>query len=118
MLKRHIATVLAIAITMLTPQAGVNWFNDGLTIHKETYYNLNMDKVILTAKQKGIVANYWIREDGMKMYGDYIIVAANQKHHPYGSIVMTSRGAGIVLDTGSFAKKNPEQYDLAVNWRG
>jgi len=118
MLKRHIATVLAIAITILTPQAGVNWFHDGLTMHKETYYNLNMKRIVRTAEQRGIEGMYWEREDGMKMYGDYIIVAANHNYHPYGSLVVTSRGVGIVLDTGTFAKTNPEQYDLAVTWHG
>ena len=109
-------TILAIAITMLTPQAGVNWFNDGLTIHKESYYNLNMKRVVATAQSRGLVGAYWEREDGMKMFNNFIIVAANQQVHPYGSIVLTSRGPGIVLDTGSFAASNPEQYDLAVTW--
>ena len=115
-MKKHIATILAVALTILTPRAGVNWFNDGLTIHKETYYNLNMRKVVANAQSKGIPGVYWEREDGMKMYGVYIIVAANQTKHPYGSIVVTSRGLGIVLDTGDFAKSNSEQYDLATTW--
>lgn len=115
-MKKHIATILAVMITMLTPQEGVYWFNDGLTIHKESYYNLNMSKVIANAQSKGLVGVYWEREDGMKMFNDFIIVAANQNNHPYGSIVLTSRGPGIVLDTGTFAKSNPEQYDLAVTW--
>lgn len=110
------AIALATALTILTPQSGVNWFNDGVAIHKETYYNLNMNKIVATAQARGIPGFYWERPDGCKMYGDYIIVAANQNKHPYGSIVLTSRGSGIVLDTGGFAKKNPEQYDLAVNW--
>lgn len=113
--KQHILAI-TITLTMLTPQAGVNWFNDGLTIHKETYYNLSMKKVVANAASNGIPGFYWERGDGMKMYGVYIIVAANHNNHPYGSIVMTSRGPGIVLDTGTFAKNNPEQYDLAVTW--
>ena len=116
MFKKHIPTILAIALTILTPQAGVNWFNDGLTTHKETYYNLNMKKVIATAQANGVSGMYWERFDGMKMYGSHIIVAANQTKYPYGSVVSTSRGSGIVLDTGDFAKSNPEQYDLAVTW--
>lgn len=116
MLKKQIATLLILAITMLTPQAGVNWYNDGLTVHKETYYNLSMKRVVANAAKNGIEGTYWERFDGMKMYGAYIIVAANLKNHPYGSIVQTSRGTGIVLDTGGFAATNPEQYDLAVTW--
>lgn len=75
-----------------------------------------MKRVVATAQQRGIPGFYWERFDGMKMYGSYIIVAANQSRHPYGSIVSTSRGLGIVLDTGGFAKRNPEQYDLATTW--
>lgn len=111
-----ILTMLLLTITILTPRAGVNWFNDGLTTHKETYYNLNMKRVISNAASKGIPGFYWERQDGVKMYGYYAIVAANQTRHPYGSTVMTSLGPGIVLDTGSFAVSNPEQYDIAVNW--
>lgn len=115
-MKQHIAVMLAIAVTILTPRSGVNWFNDGLTVHKETYYNLSMNRVVANAHSKGLVGEYWEREDGMKMFGSYIIVATNQQKHPYGSLVSTSRGVGIVLDTGEFAKSNPEQYDLAVTW--
>lgn len=109
--------ILAVVTTILTPRGGVNWFDDGSGIkHKETYYNLPMKRVCAIAKDKGVQGFYWERNDGMKMYGAYIIVAANQKAHPYGSIVQTSRGKGIVLDTGAFAKTNSEQYDLAVTW--
>ena len=30
--------------------------------------------------------------------------------------VVSSLGKGIVLDTGDFAKNNPEQVDIATNW--
>ena len=50
------------------------------------------------------------------MYGHFVIVAANFKTHPYGSVVDTSLGQGIVLDTGDFAKKSPTTIDIAVNW--
>lgn len=115
-MKQHIAVMLAIAVTILTPRTGVNWFDDGLTVHKETYYNLSMNRVVANAHSKGLVGEYWEREDGMKMFGPCVIVAANQQKHPYGSHVFTSRGVGIVLDTGEFASSNPEQYDLAVTW--
>ena len=58
---------------------------------------------------------YWIREDGCKMLGDYIMVAASLDIRPYGTIVQTSRGLGIVADTGSFASSNQYQLDLAVS---
>lgn len=83
---------------------------------KETWYNLPMDGVISIARERGIEGEYHVREDGVKMYGDYIIIAADYDTHPYGSIVETSLGDGIVLDTGSFAAECPSQVDIAVEW--
>lgn len=96
----------------LTKKLGVNYF-DG---HKETYYNLPMKNIVSKAHDKGIEGNYWEREDGAKMLGDYIMVAADQSIHPYGSIVATSLGEGIVVDTGEFIKTNPQQIDIATTW--
>ena len=59
---------------------------------------------------------YWVRDDGVKMLGDYVMVAANLNLRPRGSLVETSLGTGIVCDTGGFAKKNPTQLDIAVTW--
>lgn len=98
---------------VLTPAAGVNYFNG---VQKETYYNLDMSGVVAIAQARGIEGEYSVREDGCKMYGDYIIIAANQTVHPYGSLVETSLGTGIVLDTGGFAFYNPEQVDIATAW--
>ena len=97
---------------VLTASKGVNYYGN----QKETYYNLNMDGVISIAQSQGIEGEYWIREDGCKMYGDYIIVAANLDTHPRGSLVETSLGTGIVLDTGSFAESNPHHIDIATDW--
>lgn len=96
----------------LTPEGGVYWFGD----QKETYYNLPMDVIVSIAESNGIEGEYWIRDDGCKMLGDYIILACNRSVHPYGSIVETSLGYGISLDTGGFAESNPYQVDIAVNW--
>lgn len=100
---------------VLTKSKGTVQF-DG---HKETYYNLNMSKVVSNAQKKIEGAKeweYWEREDGAKMLGDYIMVAADQKIHPYGSLVETSLGTGIVVDTGTFIQTNPQQIDIAVTW--
>lgn len=86
---------------------------------KETYYNLKMDGVINIMRRLGYSADkypYWIREDGCKMFGDYIMIAANLELRPRGSLVPTSLGMGIVCDTGAFAVKNRHQIDIAVNW--
>lgn len=75
----------------LTQSSGVNYYNG----NKETYYNLDMSGVIANAQAMGIQGNYWVRSDGVKMYGDYVIVAAQMNK---GSIIQTSLGTGIVLD--------------------
>ena len=97
---------------------------------KETYYNLNMNKIVNESQPGGWVYNdaaahgnegnlsnnIWVRDDGCKMMGDYIMVAANLDVHPRGSIVQTSLGPGVVVDTGDFAKTNPTQIDVATTW--
>ena len=83
---------------------------------KETYYNLNMSGVIQIMRSMGNKDKYWIRKDGVKMLGDYVIVAANLKAHPRGSYVDTSLGKAIVCDTGPFAKKSTTRLDIATNW--
>ena len=83
---------------------------------KETYYNLNMSGVVKIMRARGNKDPYWVRSDGVKMLGNYVMVAANLNIRPRGSIVPTSLGLGIVCDTGSFASKNPTQLDIAVAW--
>ena len=83
---------------------------------KETYYNLNMDGVVSIMRGIGNDDEYWVRDDGVKMLGDYIMVAANLNIRPRGSLIETSLGTGIVCDTGTFAKRNPTQLDIAVSW--
>lgn len=86
---------------------------------KETYYNLNMAKVINTMRKAGYSEEeypYWIREDGVKMLGDYVMVAADFNTRPRGTILESSLGYAIVCDTGSFVKTNPTQIDIAVSW--
>ena len=113
---------------VLTASKGVNQGPSG----KETYYNLDMSGIVNGLNRGGWIytqcvdqslidnildtSGYWIRDDGCKMFGDYIMVAANLSVHPRGSLVPTSLGMGIVVDTGGFAKNNPNQLDIAVNW--
>ena len=101
-----------IAVVMLTAGLGRIQYDN----HFETWYNLPMDRVLEKAAANGIEIDYWERADGMKMNGVNIIVAANYDIHPYGSYVETSRGRGIVLDTGDFAKKEPTTIDIATTW--
>ena len=83
---------------------------------KETYYNLNMSGVVNIMRNMGNSDKYWVRDDGVKMLGDYVMVAANLDKHPRGSIVDSSLGKAIVCDTGTFAYSNPNQLDVAVSW--
>lgn len=96
----------------LTRSKGTNQGPSG----KETYYNLPMGGVIRIMRGIGNNDQYWVREDGVKMLGKYVIIAANLNIRPRGSLVPTSLGMGIVCDTGGFARHNPTQIDIAVAW--
>ena len=100
----------------LTKTKGVNYGPSG----KETYYNLNMKEVVARMRRMGFSEEeypYWEREDGAKMLGPYVMVAANLNLRPRGSLVPCSLGMAIVCDTGGFARRNRTQLDIAVNWR-
>ena len=98
--------------TVLTPSRGTILGPSG----KETYYNLPMEGVVAIMRRMGNNDPYWVREDGVKMLGDYVMVAANLNIRPRGSLIPTSLGMGIVCDTGGFAVNNIYQLDIAVNW--
>lgn len=96
----------------LTARKGVNYGPSG----KETWYNLDMSGVIYLMNSLGYSSKdypYWVREDGCKMFGDYIMVAANLEYRPKGTILECSLGTAIVVDTGDL---EPHQLDIAVNW--
>lgn len=78
---------------------------------KETYYNLNMSNVVDSLKRQWIQGEYRVRKDGVKMYGKYVMVAANWYRR--GTIIPTSLGAGIVCDRGGMTWK---RIDIAVTW--
>lgn len=82
----------------------------------ETYYNLKMDRCIYYMNQLGYNYNVWTRDDGVKMFGDYVMVAANLDIRPKGSLVETSLGTGIVVDTGEFVNYDSTGIDIAVTW--
>lgn len=91
---------------VLTPSGGINWFNG----RKETYYNLNMSQVVANAHAMGIQGEYWVRGDGVKMLGNYIMAAASDL--PKGTIIETSLGTAIIVDAGCA----PGVTDIAVTW--
>ena len=73
-----------------------------------------MTNIVNKAHENGIEGSYWVSGDGLKMLGDYIMCAG----HPdrYGEIVETSRGLGVIVDTGDFIKDYPNAIDIAVSW--
>ena len=106
-LIRVLATLTAV---VLTAKAGTIQY-DG---HKETWYNLKMDRVVSRAQNMGIPADYWVREDGVKMFGPWVIVAADKSKTRYTRL-QTSLGEGIILDYHTAGDKN--LYDIATDWR-
>lgn len=96
----------------LTKRGGVNYGPTG----KETYYNLNMSGVVSIMRNMGYTEKeypYWVREDGCKMLGPFVIAAANLQHFPRGSIVESSLGWTLICDTGHLEWS---QLDIAVIW--
>lgn len=101
---------------VLTMAKGVNYNQQG---YKETWYNLDMSYIVVIMRDAGFSEEeypYWIREDGVKMLGPYVMVAADFSLHPRGSLVETSLGTGLVCDTGGFVQWNSYQLDIAVDW--
>lgn len=96
----------------LTEQRGVFQGPSG----RETYYNLPMGRVIQYMEALGYNYRYWIRDDGVKMYGEYVMCAADLSIRPKGTILETSLGKAIVCDTGGFTRTCPYGLDIATAW--
>lgn len=109
---KGIATQTLLALTVLTAVKGVNNFMG----HTESWYNLKMTKVVQRADEYyGLSNAYAIREDGVKTYNGFAICAGNFEVHPYGSVIDTSLGTGLILDhTGKGTDKT--LIDIATNW--
>lgn len=81
---------------------------------RETYYNLPMGTVVNNMRAMGYDEKQypvWVREDGVKMFGAYVMVAADTQKLPKGTIIDTSLGMGMVVD--HCAARN---IDIAVTW--
>ena len=99
----------------LTKSAGVFAGPSG----RETYYNLPMGRIINEMRAMGYDVEhfpYSVRPDGAKCLGPYVMCAANLSTRPKGTIIETSLGEAIVVDTGSFIYSNPDGIDLATDW--
>jgi len=100
---------------VLTKEIGGNMGPAG----RETYYNLPMQGCINKMRSLGYSEEdypYWVRDDGAKMFGRYVMIAANWKIRPLGTVLETSLGWAIVVDTGDFVADYPYGVDIAVDW--
>ena len=85
----------------------------------ETFYNLPMEGVVELMREMGYDEEsypYWVREDGAKMFGPYVMVAADLSMRPKGNVLECSLGTAMVCDTGLFVYDDPYQLDVAVTW--
>lgn len=97
---------------VLTKSKGVNYGPLG----RETYYNLPMQGVINIMRRNGYDAErfpYWVRDDGVRMLGDYIMLAGRVGQFERGTIVQCSLGEGIICDYGYLEWNG---VDVAVVW--
>ena len=102
---------------VLTARKGYNYGPSG----KETWYDLKMGGVVKIMRDLGYSEEeypYWVREDGCKMFGPYIMVAGDIKYtRNRGDIVETSLGTAMVCDHCAWAEwHNPTQLDIATDW--
>lgn len=100
--------------SVIDSSRGVNYGPHG----KETYYNLPMDGVVEIMRGLGYDDPYWVRPDGVKMFGNYVMIAADLSVYPRGSIVECSEGMAMVCDTGAFVltPEGKRWFDIAVDW--
>lgn len=83
----------------------------------ETYYNLPMSGCVKLMNHLGYYGTVWTRSDGAKMWDGYVMVAADLSTHPKGSLVETTLGTGIVVDTGDFVHNGSGvSLDIATAW--
>ena len=88
----------------------------------ETYYDLSMERVVETMKRLGYTEkngySMWVRADGVKMYGSYVMAAADLNKYPRGTIVECTFGPAIICDTGSFTTNGSGvTLDIATAWK-
>lgn len=99
----------------LTKQKGVHRGPSG----REKWYNLPMEGCVEIMRNLGYDEEkypYWVREDGVKMFGPYVMVAANTVIRPKGTILDTSLGESIVVDACGEALSETDLLDIAVVW--
>lgn len=99
----------------LTASGGVFYGPSG----KEKWYSLDMSLVVLTMRDIGFPEDsypYHVREDGVKMFGPFVMAAADTYVRPKGTILDTSLGDAIVVDHCVEAEKVSGLIDIATTW--
>lgn len=111
--KKQVERIGNKPVNPLSKSKGADYFTDSHGVsHRETYYDLPMNAVMAACG-----GTYTIRADGAKVDQDgYILIAANYSRYPRCSVVETSMGLGKVYDTGGFAARYPDGFDLATDW--
>ena len=108
-MKRTIRGITLLTIILTASLGRIQYGN-----HTETWYDLDMSKVVANAQAAGIPCEYSVREDGVKCFGEWVIVAAHPSIPRY-SLVETSLGTGIVLDRHTC--QDAELIDIATDWK-
>ena len=112
MKNKVIRVITTLFVTALTARMG-SYYNTE-TGFTEKYYNLPMKKVVAMAdKAMDVKDLYWIREDGVKMYGYWVICASHPSIDRF-TIIDTSLGEGIILDRHTV--DDPDLIDIATTW--
>ena len=89
----------------------------------ETWYDLPMKKVIKYMRDLWYTEdkwyNFWIRGDWVKMFGKYVMVAANVDIRPKWTIIKTSLWEWMVCDKCDRAHIPGQKklVDIAVDWK-
>ena len=110
-MKRLIRVITTLFAITLTARLGTIQFEG----HRETWYNLDMSRITRqTDEATGLTNMYNVREDGVKCYGPFVIVAADLNLHPRYTLVNTSLGTGVVLDAHTATDR--ETIDIATDW--
>lgn len=86
---------------------------------KEKWYALDMTNVVKYMRDHGYPEDaypYHVREDGVKMFGPYVMVAADTTVLPKGAEIETSLGIGLVVDHCVEAERVSGLIDIATTW--
>lgn len=108
---RKSGIALTLTAILLTAKLGTVQYNG----HKETWYNLPMHNIVNRADEfYGLSDVYAVREDGVKTYNGFVMLATDWNKYPFGSVIETSLGTGIVLDMQTSGDETV--VDIATTW--